>query len=506
LYLKKQKELRTNFETVSKALLEKGWDEKIVEEAGDWYVKTEKVTTQSLSPQENQDTGSHLGKKPEIEQKVEEVNPLMPDLGAEKVEKASSENPYNNINNDLGSLATPAETMPANETNYNYSTTHHQLSVLKIIIIILIPLILLSILSVGIMAAYEKIKLPFLSQDLQTKLSQTVISLPFMPKTPKYVLMASQKAHESVSSAEVSLSAAFTSVELAQLTGSGNFDISLDGSIDFTDRKNPETSINLKVNNDLDADFVVKDKFVYFKINKLPPYLPLLLGPNVNLSSLLNTWVSYDASGLETDARNSLDMAKEENGQTADQLTEQALMAFADERLVPKMVMTDDNVDGFNTYKIHIDMDGTDIQEFQKVIDKTLDTPKYATTVDETSQVFKSVKVDIWIDKENYYMRKMAAVVTIDPNIGALPLVAGASTIPGFANSQLAATPGTSNPIDFAIAVKLSKIGEKFDIKSPQDFIDVEEFSRRVSSIMYNTPYGGGAGTTPNPDDYSGFE
>ena len=219
----------------------------------------------------------------------------------------------------------------------------------------------------GVLVAYGQIEVP--SEKLQAVIQNAIFRLPFMPKTPMYVLQAMISAHEEVASAHVEASLATQSESISDIIGTQDLDLAISGDVDVTDSDNPIASLNFKLSTDFDADLIVLDSALYARVNKLPQELTGMFlglgGEDASLDPLMNKWVWFDTSELDTEAREAL-----EENVSEEEIDEEFEMLFdrvVDEVLVKDLRITSDEVEGDAVHKLELELDGSDIDAITRI-------------------------------------------------------------------------------------------------------------------------------------------
>src|SRR3989344_8831556 len=115
----------------------------------------------------------------------------------------------------------------------------------KLFLLLLLFIFILGAAFAGLVygVAYEKIKLDK-NQDIQKQVSYIVQSIPFMPKTPKFLLTKSALVHKKVTKQSFNASLAIDSDDLAGELGINKIDIEGTGSVDYSDPKNLKIALD----------------------------------------------------------------------------------------------------------------------------------------------------------------------------------------------------------------------------------------------------------------------
>jgi len=326
--------------------------------------------------------------------------------------------------------------------------------------------------------AYEKIKLEKYP-DVQKKVSAFVQSIPFMPKTPKFLLAKSALAHQEVTKQSFDVSIAVDSADLASSFGLTTIDAKVAGAVDYSDPKNVIFFMDASVTKDFNFELRKKDKFLYFKINKLPALLLAFMGLKTEtFTPLLEKWVSYDTTPLDTEARRSIQ--DQEIDPLSQEFIDENFNKYIDEEVLGKMVLESVTEEGMEMYKITLTADSDLIDHLGDKLEAERSKQSGATlqSQDEKtklSDMVKKLKWEIFIDKKDYYMRKLVIVADLEVD-----------------NSSTLGSPflGTSSSLSekskatFAFAFKSGKFGEEVVVEVPASAMTFEEFTNLISEIV----------------------
>ncbi|TXI31251.1 MAG: hypothetical protein E6Q58_05395 [Niabella sp.] len=365
---------------------------------------------------------------------------------------------------------------------------------------------------------------------VRTFANAVVGAIPFMPKTPEYVLTKSGEVMDAVSSAYIKASIVINSDELKKTMPiyPNGLEIALEGPVDSTDKENPKMMINTKVTKDFDADFGLIDQNFYFRVNKIPAIIYPMLGFNAeNFSNnpFIGKWIYYDVSSMDSDASNALKNhnADKQDQDEKDKIIQQKLEALASDKILPHIKMSKDTLDGTQMYKLSMKLNEDESQEIYKEIMKILmDETQYSTlTVDDLNQVaFKNLELNIWINSDNYYFEKSDFVVDAeiaDVNSQTSRNVLGAFTAGEAEVLGVKTVASDPKSIKFTVAASTSmdRHGEKFEseLAKPKDAMDFETFMLQMTSFMqgaYQKTMDDGFAPTPNKynglgEDAEGF-
>jgi len=325
--------------------------------------------------------------------------------------------------------------------------------------------------------AYKKIKLSKYP-EFQKKVSIFVQSLSFTPKTPEFILLKSTLAHQNVTKQTFDVSLAIESDDFTKQLGLSTIDVQAKGAVDYSDSKNVKFFVEAFITKDFNFEIRKADKILYFKLKKLPSFLLSLLGINTQVfDPIVNRWVAYDTTPLDTEARRSLE-DKEVEPLSKD--VEENFKKYIDEKVLEKMkleVVTEDNKE---LYKITLDADPPLIDHIGEKIESEKNKEKGASVflnqgkALKLSEVIKSMKWELYFDKKNYYNQK--TIVNLDLDV---------DEDKSF-NPFLMSTSGIAKEksrVSFAFAIKSDKFGEDINVEIPQEYMTFEEFLNTLSQI-----------------------
>jgi hypothetical protein len=366
----------------------------------------------------------------------------------------------------------------------------------KKIILGLVGFVLLHLLSAAgalYALAYHVIELDSYP-EIQQKVEFFVMELPGTPKSPKYVLYKAITSEKTYTSNSFDISAAVNSSSSSGLSPLTNFDIEAKGETDITDPKNPLFTMNLSITKDFNMDIRGKDKFVYFKVNAVPSYLLAMVGLNADLlAPLTNTWVSYDTTPLQTDARKLLDesQAEEDSTITGDAAFSE-IQKYVTDDMISKMILIEGEDEGVKVHKIKLDATPEMIDSIVAKVeaDQTpgteLDVLKPSLLTQKPSDVLKNLSVEIWLDSSTYYTRRVAVTFKFTPD-SKLSQSVSQSDVLGVTDVN----PSLGSEISVAMVMKFSGFGNPVVVDVPSDAITFDEYSARIATIMrelYSTP------------------
>ncbi len=329
--------------------------------------------------------------------------------------------------------------------------------------------------------AYEKIKLEKYP-DFQKKVSAFVMELPFTPKTPKFLLARTAMAHQDITKQTFDISMAIDSADLTSSLGLSNLDIQAKGALDYSDPKNVFGNLELSITKDFQVELKKKDKMLYFKLNKLPSFLLAFLGiSSEQLDPILDKWVSYDTTPLDTEARKSIQQDREVDP-LSEEFIDENFEKYIDEEVLSKMELSSAEEEGHAVYKITMDADSDLIDHLGKKLaeaERQKSNYAYPSTYpkqdEKLSDFIKDMKWEIYIDKKTYYTRKVIVSVELEYDQSQ-----GYSTFLMDSANPLS----QKNEAKIAFAMKFDKFGEEVVVEEPTESITFEEFTDLLSSTV----------------------
>lgn len=370
-------------------------------------------------------------------------------------------------------------------TNYTAPTTNVNESpppqsgrnkfLLKIGIVSISAILLLG--TVAIMYAYNVFLLG--DKAFQESVADFVQGIPFMPKTPRYVLKASVKAHQKVTRFTIDASVAISSTGLSSLTGMNNFDLQIRGPVDYTDPKNFILSLNVS-SKEFSFDLKRKDYVLYFRINEFPAFLSLLLTnfgiDNALQKQFINKWFYLDTKPLETDARSSLDK-QSLNGPVTNKAIKDLFDSLDDPSVMKSLRMNSETLSVTPVYHINFaPTDETLDLFFEKYLSLQYPSSRQPSQADsKISKTITHFAMDSWIDKKDYYVRKTAIAFTIKAQPSSYNR---SSPVPNV-------FPNQTSDIPVSLVVNLSDFGKEVPFIMPENPVKFDEF---LESVMPKVP------------------
>jgi hypothetical protein len=366
---------------------------------------------------------------------------------------------------------------PGKKTAIKPKKPRKKSKILKVLLFVILITIVLGSLFLTHAIAYEKVKLTQFPK-VQKTISHFVQSISFMPKTPKFLLEKSAIAHQEVTKHSFDISAALDSNELISSLGMGSLDLMAKGRIDYSDSKNLILDMNASITRDFSFEVKKKDVTVYFRINKIPPLLLTFLDLQPEqLEPLLNKWVAYDAAKLDTSARKQIEIQERES--LSAKFLEESVQKYFDGEVFAKTKVETVEEDKVKLYKLTVNADAELIDHIGEIIEKeskeNLPPPDYEAPKDQKlSDTVKKLSWEIYIDKKDYYTRKVAMFANLE-------LAQATSAETAITNPMLPLL--NDSTASFALVIKFADFGKPVAIQVPQDAITFEEFSALVMEM-----------------------
>lgn len=367
----------------------------------------------------------------------------------------------------------------------------------RFIIIILIVFLGLFVFTTGVFAMVAYGKLPIGSPKFRVAVADTFMSLPFMPKTPEYVIRRSMK--KSVGIKKFGFDASLAVDGAGDILGlsTASFDLNAKGALDLSDSKNPSGHVKLLLAKDFDLDLRAKNKIVYVKLNKFPQTILTMLSafgfPQSIMNDIINQWFYFDTTPLETEARKIQESKEDNTDKKARQVNEALFDALANGTIKLKNSMVSEKLDKLTVYKITTIVDAKAISSTQRVISKALDEEKKPIDKKREEKIEKSVaetlsdiEVISYIDKSGYNLRKIAIFFKVreprrDSALGS--------------NIEVFSGPLSLGSMDKEIPVSMvfsyNSIGEPVNVDIPKDSLSINELQKRIMEKLESaTPSG----------------
>lgn len=325
----------------------------------------------------------------------------------------------------------------------------------------------------GYAVAYEKIKLKNYP-EVQATVAGYVQSLPFMPKTAKFLLIRSIIAHQDVTKHSFDISLALDSSSLSDVLGINKFDTEAKGAIDYSDTNSVIFSLDASLTKEFNIELRKNDPVLYFRVNKFPSFIFSLIGMSDDLvEPYLKRWVAYDTTPLDTQARKELDTKETEP------LSQEFLVEinekYLDDYILDQMEISQVEEDGIKYYVIALDADkelidylGQKLEEESRSSDLSSGGESY-----DLSEMIKELSWEIYIAKNTYYTHrlKIASTLEFDEGFYGSALLGNSADIAQ--NSQA----------NFALVVKFDNFGEVVLVETPSEYITYEELIQELAVV-----------------------
>lgn len=340
----------------------------------------------------------------------------------------------------------------------------------KIVKKLLIPIsliLLFLLLSIPPLIAYEV--LPS-SRQVKAVMSKVVFALPFLPKTPDYILASTIQRHKDVNSAKIVLKLSVNRKLLKDTLNVDADELAVVGGFDYSDSKTGKLDTTITIQDKFEVNFRLINKNGYIKVNKIPAeFIELMaLDPNA-LGSLLNMWVVQQFEGLDNNAR--ILLSQEKQTQREELYTK--LLPVYEEKIKPNIIMTTEEVDGFSVHRLHAELDKQTLTEIENALKSPLDTEP------ATISNINAITIDLWIDKKEFFIRKLEVnpifqnyFQGINPTIIGENLESSAS-----ANNTKLSTPENS---EVKLTVNLTSLNEPLTVEAPDESLTLDEFNERL--------------------------
>jgi hypothetical protein len=360
----------------------------------------------------------------------------------------------------------------------------------KILFIIILFFLTLSVSSAALVYAVAYKKVDINNKPLQKKVAHFVMNnIPFAPVTPEYIIEKTALTHKDITKTSYDLSLA-VNTDQGSLTDFGfdNFDMKVVGAVDFTNPNNILATADISVMNAFGMQIMTKDNILYFKVSQFPTNIFSLL--NVDPSGfdpLINQWIMYDTSTLDSEARAFLD--QEILSKQQELLEDQAGGAeeIIDKKILENITVYDEIYNDYDSYRLEFVAAG-DMIDY--MIEKAAESQSrndllYTDTVNETtekpSDYIKEFKVLAWIEKDTFYTRKILFSTTIISDEDSFDLSSPFGFFPGGGSEK--------TKITITGAMLLDNFGKDVFINTPDNSLKVEEVYEIFSKAVYGESY-----------------
>ena len=368
----------------------------------------------------------------------------------------------------------PSETPPSNKKRY-----------IMFALVVLVLLLLFGVASLMVATAYGKISLG--NPSLEGKIERIVISMPFMPKTPRYVLESAALAHQKVSKHSFDISFAGGSGTVIPLFGTDQLDAHITGNVDYSIPENITGTYNVQFGKDMDLEVRQLGKIFYLKINKVPEVLSVYIPTeNEEIKTALQKWIMIDSTPASTEARDYL-TDKSPPKSATQSLMDTTIDIIQDEKVLQEIKYSEEKLDGVPMYKLHLSATDELVDHIgDKLTEKSRsgyspELQEMATEVEyRYSNTVKDLEIDVWIDKRDNYMRKSVVYFNYLPE-------RGTST---YANLPLAGlTPiSEGEKVSVTLVANFDNFGEEVVVETPTETTTYEELMKTVLQSSQSEP------------------
>lgn len=378
---------------------------------------------------------------------------------------------------DESTVSPPQQEMPTSTASLLPPKKPRRGWLLAIVLILVLIILPITLAGTAYAIAYEKIKLEKYP-ELQTKIANLVIGLPFMPKTPLYVITQSAIAHRKVNKYSFDVSMAVDSASLMSALGVSKFDIEAKGWVDFSDPQNARVILETSLGKDFNLELRKNDPILYFKINKFPPWLLAPYGiESSHIEPLLDKWVAYDTTPLLTTARKAIkDVKDTETKPFTQEFYNQLNEKYLDEKILSNIKVEKIKENGIRFFKLSMDADSELIDYIGKKFKASSGAGASLQTQPEykPSEFIKSLKWEILVEEGTYQVRKLSVITETEFDQGF------------YRGSLLGTSPNLSKDSKAitSLVIQLSDYGKDRLIEIPQEAMSFQEFTDLIAQMM----------------------
>lgn len=320
---------------------------------------------------------------------------------------------------------------------------------------------------------------------LEKTIAHTVQLAPFTPKTTEFLLERNVLAHAKVTRQKFSASIAAQSDDFMSTLGMSQIDMEIKGAIDYTDINNPLVSADISITKDFQMSIKKPNKMVYFQITKVPTLITSAMGLDYDtfIAPFLNTWVSYDTTQLDTEARSILNKERTDSVITPSS-TDKLMESTAYKNFLKNMTITKETLDdGTAAYRLKGEVPPELIElvmeETAKSSGSASDVDRYLYESNRTSfaDVFQKFSLDITLEASTYLTKKTAITMVIMPETG-------------------------GEPVRVVIAFTADAYGEPVVVEVPSASVPLEDFILQLQQTFMGPSMGGGTETSATSFSY----
>lgn len=222
---------------------------------------------------------------------------------------------------------------------------------------------------------------------------------------------------------------------------------------------------------------------------------------------VIKNWVIYDTTPLNTEAQKNLQDLKSSQSPTDEAMKEMTTKLLSDE-ILPILMMSKEEMEGFSTYKLEFKPTSEVLDKLGETMGKELPgnessvlgtyTEKFADKKQEKlSNYLKDFATTLWVDENDYYVRKAVISFIFDPPTPDTSLYS-----PSPLHGLLIPTT-TQSPIIVVAALKLSDFGETLPIEVPAQAISLEEYYKKFAEQFSTNDQ---SSLPPNPSSMPSFK
>jgi len=352
------------------------------------------------------------------------------------------------------------------------------------LLVVVLLILVFGTLSVSALISYGKI--PIKNKVVRDKISGIFFKIPFLPKTPEYILKKSIETHSKLSGSKFDISLATEAGSLSSIVGTNSLDFSMKGKTDLSDVDNMRTESNIKVSG-FDVDFKVIKKDLYFNIHDISTTIIVLMGYEDSnaLDSLMDTWVHYEIPDYDTRAREQLDETKKS---LFDETYEKLMGDVYYEKVVKKMKVTNEVYNGEKVFKLTSELNNESLTEIVELLEALGSEQSGILGImaanSVTNSPFDSITTDLYITRDKYYMVQADVHIVTSSDLGSLFYGYGS----GYMLPEIPDVGLDQPKAELVISIGLSGFDEDLDIVAPTEAISSDEFLLKFLSIGDTSP------------------
>lgn len=348
---------------------------------------------------------------------------------------------------------------------------------LRILFVFLILVILSGFLATASLAytiAYEKIDIG--NDNLQSQITQVVLSLPFMPKTPRYVLQSALLSLSETNSHGYDASLSISSESFISDFGVNSLDLKAVGNVDYRDTKNINFTADVDVTNQFRLLLRKLDHKVYMKLEEFPVLIASLFGiaETDAFSSLLDQWIEYDMTPLDSEARNLIEERSDSDSMT-NEIATKTVENLLQEEVLSSIILTTVDYNGVEAYSLEYEPTPEQIDSlYTKLLASTTSETIYLDQPQITlSDLIEDLDIKIIISKADRLVRW----VSVESEIKAEQDSAREMS------TMIAPYVNDEQKYVLAFVLKLDNFNEEVVIEAPTDTKTFEEVTQELFSV-----------------------